>query len=60
MFSHEKGYKIGAKVNEKGGNFFTNRLAWPPLLKISVTGNDMLEVHQKVLNETKFADTFIY
>ena len=47
MFSREKGYKIRAKVHGKGGNFFTSRLAWLPLLElIAVTGG-----HLKVKNQ---------
>ena len=32
MFSHEKGYKIRAKVHGKGGILLTSRLAYAPLL----------------------------
>ncbi len=32
MFSHEKRYKIGAKVHGKGGILLTSRLACAPLL----------------------------
>ncbi len=32
MFSHEKGYKIRAKVHGKGGILLTSILAYAPLL----------------------------
>ncbi len=48
FFSHEKGYKIRAKVNGNGGILLTSRLAYVPLFDWTAVAGKFVWFSQRV------------